>query len=110
MSITSTPATEPAPAATAAVAAETGPTPAENAARPANESAATAPAASLDSPLPDEQDELDEQAHHFGRFVLFSAVPSSLISGVVHFVLFVVLALTHMSPPPVKKMLQLNVA
>src|SRR5437763_2126460 len=58
----------------------------------------------------DEQEQLDEQAHLFGRFVLFNAVPSSLISGVVHFVLFLVLALTSMSPPPEKKTLEISAA
>src|SRR5438067_1274247 len=58
----------------------------------------------------EEQEELDEQAHLFGRFVLFNAVPSSLISGVVHFVLFLVLALTSMSPPPEKKTLEISAA
>src|SRR4029079_4089553 len=58
----------------------------------------------------EEQEELDEQAHLFGRFVLFNAVPSSLISGVVHFVLFLVLALTSLSPPPEKKTLEISAA
>jgi hypothetical protein len=58
----------------------------------------------------EEQEQLDEQAHLFGRFVLFNAVPSSLISGVVHFVLFLVLALTSLSPPPEKKTLEISAA
>src|SRR6478672_3007772 len=58
----------------------------------------------------EEQEELDEQARLFGHFVLFNAVPSSLISGVVHFVLFLVLALTSMSPPPEKKTLEISAA
>src|SRR4029079_356282 len=55
----------------------------------------------------EEQEELDEQAPLFARFVLFNAVPSSLISGVVHFVFFLVLALTSLSPPPEKKTLEI---
>src|SRR5262245_60709148 len=75
---------------------------------------AAASSASIQGPAEDaaadDQEEIDEQAHLFGRFVLFNAVPSSLISGVVHFVLFLVLALTSMAPPPEKKTLELNAA
>ncbi len=70
----------------------------------------SSPGASAEQPGQAEQEELDEQAHHFGNFVLYNAVPSSLISGVVHFVLFLVLALTSMAPPPEKKTLELSAA
>src|SRR5437763_1307893 len=105
----------PAAATALAPASSTAEAPAQPADR--TSAAAHAPAASAaagaesaDDAAVQEQEELEEQAHLYGRFILFNAVPSSLISGVVHFVLFVVLALTHMSPPPVTKMLQLNVA
>jgi len=106
MSVTSSPATE---ATVVVSAAENGPTSAD---KPAAQTEVSAAATAVNEPAAaaqsEEQDEIDEQAHHYGRFVLFNAVPSALISGVVHFVLFVVLALTYMSPPPAKKMLLLK--
>src|SRR3954469_13996219 len=80
------------------------------AAKPADALAAGTPADATAESQTEEQEEVDEQAHLFGRFVLFNAVPSSLISGVVHFVLFLVLALTSMSPPPEKKTLEISAA
>src|SRR5581483_11902350 len=74
------------------------------------EQSATSPADAGSDAQSEEQEALDEQAHLFGRFVLFNAVPSSLISGVVHFVLFLVLALTSMAPPPEKKTLEISAA
>ena len=48
---------------------------------------------------PDEADgELDEPSL-LGRFVLFNAVPSSIVSGVVHFAGFLILALLTIPPP-----------
>lgn len=72
-------------------------------------SAAPVEATAANQPTPEEPEaEFDEQSHHFGRFVLFNALPSSLISGVVHFIAFLVLALTTMSPPPVNATLSIN--
>src|SRR5262245_33213251 len=79
-------------------------------AKPIDAAATTPPTDALEEPQTEEQEELDEQAHHLGHFVLYNAVPSSLVSGVVHFVLFLVLALTSMEPPPEKKTLELSAA
>lgn len=79
-------------------------------AKPIDPAATTPSAEATDESQTEEQEELDEQAHHFGHFVLYNAVPSSLVSGVVHFVLFLVLALTSMEPPPEKKTLELSAA
>jgi len=38
-----------------------------------------------------------------GRFVLFNAVPSSIISGVVHFIGFLILALLTIPPPVMRR-------
>src|SRR5438067_3159288 len=79
-------------------------------AQPTDKTAPSTSANATDESQTDEQEELDEQAHLFGRFVLFNAVPSSLISGAVHFVLFLVLALTSMAPPPERKTLEISAA
>src|SRR5436190_799871 len=71
---------------------------------------AQAEAVADQSPATDEEGEFDEESHHFGRFVLFNAVPSSLVSGVIHFVGFLILALTTMSPPPPNETLAINAA
>src|SRR6476620_11172900 len=44
-------------------------------------------------------EELEESSYHRDRFVLFNALPSSLVSALVHFIAFMVLALTTMPEP-----------
>src|SRR5262245_49483832 len=62
------------------------------------------------APPPEEaEDEGEvEEPSHFGRFVLFNALPSSIVSGVVHFVAFLALALLTMPPPQVNETLAIN--
>ncbi len=55
--------------------------------------AATAPKASGSPPQADEHEEEEEPSGNTGRFLLFNATPSWAVSAVVHFVLFIVLAL-----------------
>src|SRR2546423_10777655 len=103
--------TTPSASAASPVAAtdSSAPAPTDHAAdKPTNAAVAETSADAASESQGQEQEELDEQTHLFGRFVLFNAVPSSLISGVVHFVLFLVLALTSMSPAPEKKTLELS--
>jgi hypothetical protein len=45
------------------------------------------------------QDEVDDSTYHRDRFVLFNALPSSLVSALVHFIAFMILALTTFSEP-----------
>src|SRR6267378_7870702 len=98
-------------AAPAASPSESAPAPADqSAAKPTNATAVGPASDAASEAQTEEQEELDEQTHLFGRFVLFNAVPSSLISGVVHFVLFLVLALTSMSPAPERKTLEISAA
>src|SRR5262245_1307282 len=66
-------------------------------AKPAQANAARTPQQSPPAPPADEGDY--EEPSHFGRFVLFNVVPSSIVSGVVHFVGFLVLALLTIPPP-----------
>jgi hypothetical protein len=66
------------------------------------------PAAQPASALAGESDEhLDEEATS-SRFILFNALPSSIISGVLHFIVFLVLALWYVEPPPKKETLALS--
>jgi hypothetical protein len=48
---------------------------------------------------PNEEDSNLDEAPLVGQFVLFNAVPSSIVSGVVHFVGFLILALLTIPPP-----------
>src|SRR5690349_11195126 len=70
-----------------------------------------APASASASPSPEpsqeEEGELEEPAL-LGRFVLFNAVPSSIISGVVHFVGFLILALLTIPPPVISETLAIH--
>jgi hypothetical protein len=60
-------------------------------------------------PPPDSAvDDFDEAAYLRGRFVLFNALPSSVVSGVIHFIAFLILALTSMNPPPQGEVLSLS--
>jgi hypothetical protein len=61
-------------------------------AKPAS-AAAPAPAAAAAPPPPDDEHEEQEHTGGTGRFLLFNATPSWAVSSVVHFVLFIVLAL-----------------
>lgn len=93
MSITPKP-TNPVPAAKPAA----GPAPA---APVAAKVAAAAPAAT------EEVEESYEEEPRFNtRFIMFNAVPSWMISGVVHFVVLMVLAFMEVSPPPVSQTAQ----
>src|SRR3954451_10513777 len=58
-------------------------------------------------PSEEEEGQLEEPAL-LGRFVLFNAVPSSIISGVVHFVGFLILALLTIPPPPKTEALSIS--
>ncbi len=58
-------------------------------------------------PTPDEE-EFNESAYHRDRFVLFNALPSSLVSALVHFIAFMILALTTMPEPEVGDMLAID--
>lgn len=64
--------------------------------KPASPAAASAPkaaAAKPASPPAEEEYEEEEQSGGSGRFLLFNATPSWAVSAVVHFVLFIILAL-----------------
>jgi hypothetical protein len=92
MSTTPQPSGSPPPARPAAPPARNrGPAPAAAAAQPAQpqQSAAAAPAEEDDTP-----------SGGGGKFVLFNAVPSYMISAVVHFFGIIVLAFMTIAPPP----------
>jgi hypothetical protein len=55
-----------------------------------------------------EDEEFDESAYHRDRFVLFNALPSSLVSALVHFIAFMILALTTMPEPPAGDILAID--
>ena len=64
---------------------------------------------SVAHPLPDSpNDDFDEDAYLRGRFVLFNALPSSIVSGVIHFLAFLILALISINPPPQGEVLALS--
>jgi hypothetical protein len=78
----------------------TSPTPVPPSTRPPSPPAKTAPPpaaknAAAPPPPPDAEEETheEEQAAASGRFLLFNATPSWAVSAVVHFVMFIILAL-----------------
>jgi hypothetical protein len=67
------------------------------------------PAAPIPQPPPlEDEEEFFEEPSHFGRFVLFNALPSTVISAFVHFVAFLLLALFTFSPPDKNETLAIN--
>jgi hypothetical protein len=100
---TTPPATTVSPASREPAASSAPPPPSKTASAAANPSATTAKA----DPESAEEDEFDEPSH-FNRFVLFNALPSSVVSGVIHFVGFLVLALLTIQPPPTQETLGIN--
>lgn len=60
---------------------------------PAKPAPAATPAAAAAPPPPEEEYEEEDHGGSTGRFLLFNATPSWAVSAVVHFVLFIVLAL-----------------
>ncbi len=65
------------------------------------------PAPQAAEPVPDDE-EFNESTYHRDRFVLFNALPSSLVSALVHFIAFMILALTTMPEPEVGDMLAID--
>jgi hypothetical protein len=59
---------------------------------------------------PDDETAFDDESQHLTHFILFNAVPSSIVSGVVHFIAFIVLALLTISPPQKSETLAINAA
>jgi hypothetical protein len=60
----------------------------------------TAASAAQKAPAPPPaEEELEEESSVSGRFILFNAMPSWAISGVVHFIAFIILALITVPPP-----------
>ena len=55
-----------------------------------------------------EEPPVEEVAVPRGRFILFNAVPSWMVSGVVHFVGFLLMALITIAPPPSNTVMQIN--
>src|SRR5687768_3524501 len=53
----------------------------------------------VDSPSAESADDFDEATYLRGRFVLFNALPSAITSGVIHFIAFLILALTVIQSP-----------
>jgi hypothetical protein len=58
----------------------------------------------------DDADEEYDDSPQLNRFLLFNAVPSSIVSGVIHFVAFLALALWSIDPKPVVETLEINAA
>jgi len=95
--------TTPAAAATTAQSPEKSLPAAAKPDPPIAENAATAP-----PPEEAEEEAVEEEPSHFGRFVLLNALPSSIVSCVVHFVAFLALALLTMPPPQPNETLAIN--
>src|SRR3954453_21441840 len=100
--MSTTPAVSPEASKTASTATAIAKPPA-----PAKDSATKATAPPGQSPPDDEEAEGEEPAS-LGHFVLFNAVPSSIVSGAVHFVGFLLLALLPIHPPPRAETLAIN--
>src|SRR4051812_29409907 len=68
------------------------------------------PDAAGTAPPDDEEAELEDEPQHLTHFILFNALPSAVVSGVVHFIAFIVLALLTLSPPQKSETLAINAA
>ncbi len=74
---------------------------------PAASVAAKAAVAAAPAAAAEEEDDGGADEPRFNsRFIMFNAVPSWMISGVVHFVILVILAFMQVSPPPVSQTAQ----
>ena len=58
-------------------------------------------------PKPTEGEEAAEETPHRSGFLMFNAMPSAMVSGVVHFFIVIILAFLTIAPPAAKTVMQI---